>query len=461
MVQFHSQTIAPIQSHTDPDKEYTALTRKIVKLTGHEYIGTKDTLISRPEREARYRKALELVNNQLQLGMDDKDLRIMTLAYVALSEVSRFGGEPLMDSERYGENTATHSIHTPLRMHKILRKALQRMNAKESEESQHLRQMTGLCLLMHDLGEAIGEPGSLAQESTQKGFKKDKPAIEAVVMDFILRLATHAVEADDPQAFYSRLDQIKMKDMHQRASVSSNEELLATVRDKLGEAPSISADGEARVELFSDLWNVVEHPNKTPERFAAEPTAFISLLASMNEHAQGTGHFVKFNHKDREYDPNSQVRPTWLAQSVRVMKNASYTEGELGHLYAQAKTPLEKAVAIEAKKEAYTKMIDVLRWGPGAVDRALQSAEENTELPVTHPGRQEEMSQLLLRSMDQEAEPYAIRTIEDRDNLLALYDWALHKDDFVPTPGKTLIAAPPAEFSQDMARTIAKAAGRG
>lgn len=448
----------PKVKEPNADQEYRDLTQQIVKLTGHEVINPEGALIPREQREENYRDAIVLLNKRLKLGMDEKDIEIMTLVYTALSEVPRFGGDIHMDPIK-GENTGTHSIHTPIRAHKLIRKALEKLQLPESRESVVMRQLTCLCLVPHDIGEAIGEPGSLAQEvdHAHVKFSKNKPEAEKLVLNAIMRMAAHAVErkeAHDDDAyqkyFYAHLDRIKMPDISKHALVSSNEEFLTTVRDRLGIPPEITMDSEGRISTFSAFWNMIEEKDYVPNRFQGDTTIngkFIGWLASLSEHIQGTAHFIKFLQK--EDDPTQKLFPAKLMQSARIVANMKYTEGELGMLFANAHTDFEKALAIEAKKEVYRKCIDFLSHGPAAIDR---NATNISEYKPNHPKRPEEIKTLVDKSAEEGAlqkqagNEQAIRNIETKERLIAMYEWAREQDNFIPAAGQILITSPPEPF---------------
>lgn len=440
----------PDNKSQSPDDEYWNLTYQLVALTGHEQAFEEaGGLKPRAEREANYRKAVGVVNRNLKLGFDETDVEILTLVYTALSEVTRFGGNEHIAPEK-AENTGTHSIHTPLWANLIIRRALERLGQEENRESVVMRQLAGMCLLPHDLGESLGEPGSLAQESKIAGFQKDKPAAEKLIANAILRLAAHAVERGDYRLFYQRLDEMKIPDIETTAPAQSNEEFLAQVKEKLGVPPQIGVENEGRVATFMDFWVMQEHAGHVPARFQGETSIhedFLSAFSSFSEHQQGEGHILVFLQKQDE--PERGLVSWSKVNSFRQMKNLKYNEGEVGDLFAAAKTPLEKAIAVEAKREAYAKSIEFLREGAAAVNR---EAAMDSELPADNLGREAEIAELARRSaaegqMQQfTGTGQAIRTVETKERLIAMYEWARDNDDFIPKPGQILIYDPPEPF---------------
>lgn len=462
-----SNEFHPEHTPGQTDAEYLRLTHHLVTLTGHEHImDAKGTLIPRAKREQNYQDAVEYINRHLKLGLEEKDIKMLTLVYTALSEVPRFGGDVHMEPIK-GENTGTHSLHTPIQAHRIISRALDKMGRADDRESVLLRQLTGLCLMPHDLGETLGEPGSLAQEvnHAHTGFKKDKPAAERLVLNAMLRLAAHAIEKDDLELFYKRVDQLRDPKLSDKAIASSSDEFLDMICKKLGTPPEISMDGEGRVAILRDFWRMQEEREFVPDRFQGDAQLngkFVSLLASLCEHVQGTAHFIKFCTKST--DPAGKQFPLSLAQGARMMANFKYTESEVGLLFANAKTDLEKAVATEAKREVYRRVVELIKLGPPVVNR--HATNLNERLP-SDALRAEEIKLLMRQSVAEGklqalgGNTMAIRNIETRERLVAIYEWARDHDEFIPKAGQILAMEPPEPFKAKDGGNVSRLAQQG
>ena len=327
------------------------------------------------------------------------------------------------------------------------------MESDDTPEAIKLRKVTGLALMLHDFGESLGEPGTLEQESKNASFQKDKPAAERLIMEGILYHAAAAVESGNYTKFYNRLDEMKIPDTSGKAQVESNEEFLAHVKERLGELPAISAESEARVDLFRQFWDLQEKAGNVPESLEGQINSeFIRNLCGLSEHMQGEGYFLAMLQRD-DSPENASGPASWSrVRSKYQLSNLKYNEGEVGNLFAHASTPLEKAVALEAKKEAYAKSIEFLELGSAAVDRF---ATPDSELSPKDPNRTAEIEALVEKSEAQGAELAAqgkgheVRPIETRERLVAMYKWALENDDFIPGPGQILVLNPPAEYRFD------------
>lgn len=449
--------VPPEQTPTD---EYWDLTRKLVYLTGHENWNLSGDAIAVYERRyGRFNVALETLNKYLKLNFDAKDIDLLTLVYVALSDSSRFGENEHI-AEEFRENTASHSLHAPLHAHLLIRRALERLKSDETEESVTLRYVISRCLLMHDLGEALGEPGSLAQESKNEDFAKDKPIVEELVARRILQNAAAAHGTGDVVGFLLRLKDIQIPNISAQAITLNDDDFLALVQSYLGPEPQISAEQQAHVDGLMDFWKLHEQ-TQAPARFATMNLNhdFIRQFASLSEHLQGEGHYLLFI-EDGPDGKGGAVSAERM-QSYRQIRNLNYNEGEVGNVFAAAKTPLEKAIAIEAKRQAYETSIGFLKKGPDAIDR---NATAQTELEAADPGRRAEIAELGRCSeeegatLDAQGLGHVIRTIETKERLIAMYEWARDNDDFIPAPGQTLIIDPPAEFKAVEGKFTAAAA---
>ncbi len=366
------------RSETSPmsaRENYARLSGQIVILAGHEHAHDRDGRpYTRQEWEDVMHKCLSHLNNELMLGLSKDALEVLTLCYTALTETPRYGGDPVIGRIE-GESTGVHSLHTMLQAQYVYQKALEE-NPHLSDDVDFFRnfQMTCLLLSVHDLGEILGEAGSLAAVADKGTFAvKDKTEFERGVFNFAVRLAVQVITDKKPKSeFYDRIDAVKsLMSVQNMGTEKSDEDLAAELARHMQEKIKLNYNGEKLFGFLRQAWEWVEEP-------AHSKSPFLSHLAAVCERMQGTRHINRqMANSPRSLVHGSDgrdhlVRVARLTPSYRIRVNADYVEGRLGFLCdaANLKEPREKILAEQAAARVYETMKGFLVSMPDAFFRA-------------------------------------------------------------------------------------------
>lgn len=366
-------------------ENYVRLSSQIAFLTGHEFARDRQgRSYTRQEWEDVMHKCLSHLNDELMLGLDDAAVEAMTLCYTVLTEATRFGGDPVI-GRRNGESTGVHSLHTMLQAQYIYQKALEE-NPPLSDDADFFRnfQMTCLMLAVHDLGELLGEAGSLAAAADAGNLAvKDKAAFERSVFDFAVRLAVQTVTDKKPKnEFYDRIDAVKsvMKVQNQGA-FKTDEQLTAELAELMQSEIKLNNAGRGLFDFLKNAWEWIEEPghSKYP---------FLGYLASACERIQGTRHLNRQLAESpgsplKSDDGSIQiVRTSTLSPGYRIIANAQYVEGKLSSICESADKGLlrERALAEQAAARIYDTQMGLFRNMPQAFFRDPAYAKQETRL---------------------------------------------------------------------------------
>lgn len=356
-------------------ENYARLSGQIVFLTGHQYAHDRQgRAYTRQEWEDVMHKCLSHLNDELMLGLSKEALDVLTLCYTVLTETPRYGGDPVI-GRKEGENTGVHSLHTMLQAQYIYQKALEE-NQWLADDVDFFRnfQLTCLLLSVHDLGELLGEAGSLAAVADKGTFAvKDKTEFERGVFNFAVRLAVQTVTDKRPtHEFYDRIDAVRsLMNVQNKGTEKTDEQLAAELARHMKENIRLNYNGEKLFGFLKQAWEWVEEP-------AHSKSPFLGHLAAVCERMQGTRHL----NRQMADSPRSlvhgtdgrdhMIRVARLTDSQRILVNADYVEGKLGFLCdaVDKRSPCEKTLAEQTAKRVYETMKSYLISMPDAFFRA-------------------------------------------------------------------------------------------
>lgn len=464
------------RSNYDPEKhflgkdaDYQKLTGAISHAVGHEvlYEGGDGQLIGRDERLKRYHDSIQLLNRELKLGFDDVEMKALSYMYTALSEAPRFQGDWMIEPTK-GENTGTHSLHTPLRALKIF-KEVQKRDPSIMQDLDFMKtfQTTALALMVHDFGEVAGEAGSLADEMKNKGAKKDKPRAERIAMRFFMHVAAKAAQDDNPDHFFSTLDRVKELAHIQNNITVKDEDMERELKQIMGQPDrkSLNAAMKRFVDQSIELWDMQESKGGDRSRFTrarykhvSGNLPFIGNMVSACEHAQGTGHLVRHYAGAKtqvKWDGETYEIPVHrLNVGNRLRKNAAYVEGEVGDIFAAARkdNKLEQTAARAMRDEIYGISKEFFLGGPEYLVVMPEAVETDVEKnPEGRVGEIDAASKLFrdwctaTHQDGKKHDPMFYGPILSRDAVVSLYSRAIMQD-YETKPGEVLIKSQPEEL---------------
>ncbi len=362
-----------IQSERPQSAEivYERLSAQIAALTGHEFTTNRHgRAFSRAQWHENLHKSLSYINERLHLGLKRPVVDMLALCYTVLQESPRYRGEPVIEQHK-GENTAVHSLHTPLQAFRIFQKALETQPLL-GEDVDFFRSFQMICLtmLVHDLGEMFGEAGSLAQVVSAGSFDvKDKTAFERAVFTHGVRLAIScAIDgAISEKDFFDRIDRIKGNlNVQNQGTKKSDEQMAGEVKAQTGEDVTLSRHGQNLFAFLLENWEGIENPDHSRH-------PFLYRLGAVCERVQGTRHLNRMitsclNQVMKDDGSTEDVLVHSLSVGRRLTVNAQYCEGHVGELSAETdeNSEMEKTLRRFALEWVYQTSIDFFEKGPEA-----------------------------------------------------------------------------------------------
>lgn len=326
------------------EDNYDEASKFIASITGYEFLH-----VERPERTIHMRQALEYINQHGRLGMEESDLELLTLYYTALSEVRRFGGDPVMNPDQ-GENPATHSLQGVALKERVFSNAMHQLNDRRRKDRlditatpEHAHQfalhsqLAGLGFLAHDMGEVLGEFSSVAQRSVAGNSIEEDPDAERKVFAYMLRLAAHCLDNEKKGDtvhgtgfFFQEVDRLRQSaGLSDATGASRGVPKTATELDNLLQSPvSLDASSDQRVAQWTAIWDMAERGDSQPmHKIWGQEGAnipFLNQLVKSLDHVQGTRHFIRTGNRERmkEFDGR------------RVIGQYHYVESEVAPMFA-------------------------------------------------------------------------------------------------------------------------------
>jgi hypothetical protein len=253
-----------------------------------------------------------------------------------------------------------------------------------------------LGVLVHDMGEILGELSSLAQRSVNKSLR-EQPEVERDIFRIALSEAYRATanDAQGRESFY-----LFLHDMRSAAGIGHPSAESSALGDAIARFAGLNKERplpEAivrRVEKYLALYDMAELKSEVP----GANGKFIGNAVKVIEHLQGCRHYWRFaprapgDVRPRIFSPGSLPSVTvghWVQRdshdpipvrflsNYRMMRNMQYCETELSHLCAAAKTVDERALARELCKGVYMSQAEAL-----CISRPVLDREVRTEHPL-------------------------------------------------------------------------------
>lgn len=360
------------------DNFYPAVVGELLPLGGYEY-QTPD-----------FHSAIRLIDSRLNLRFDPLQLEVLGLMLTGLSQANRFRND-IHIAQRYGENSSVHSCHSSVLMTEMFRRAALLESFAQTAIVHTMRVTATIGVLVHDMGEILGEFNSVAQRTSNANLAED-PNTERNIFECALRLAYKSVLDRQPYNFYQAL-----KHMREDAGIGKPGASEVTPIPELlknYQVPAFDPQIEDSIQLFLQAYDLAELKN--PE-LRSSNEMFIGYAVKAVEHMQGTRHFTRFSTKDPSYRrinlfsphsvESSEARnPRWgggvrseetlplsLSESRRIIKNIEYVEGEVGELFHYARTNEELALACAIRNSVYQTIIEWFNASGGLIDRRNQA----------------------------------------------------------------------------------------
>lgn len=375
MVHFITAQDGYTQSELSHMPIYHEVTKHVSALVGHECLPA-----DRRAREVNYRQALSFVNSFSDLGLDAKDIDLFGLYFTALSDSRRFGGDKVLEKEA-GENPSTHSLQAVCLKQRIFDEAANAQVQSRSRLSglqrlQHLEhsQMTGLAVLMHDMGEVLGEFTTAVQRFNDKNLKED-PEAERTIFRYVLRMALEAQETGDREKFFARIDDLKKKTRitKEDGSAGGIPKSSEFLNQYLQPPITLSAENEQRFAQLTAVWDMAEgfhHPLHDTWEKQGINVGFVNQMTKSIDHVQGTRHMVRWARKGsiaQIPDYGADRSDIAHVDQNRAQGNLRYCEAEAGGLFAKlgkAPSPVLTAIARQQAASLYNTISDLVDVSP-------------------------------------------------------------------------------------------------
>jgi hypothetical protein len=368
-----------------PPGFYQQLGRAVIPVLGYEY------------KRTNYPEALKRINQNLALQLDSVDLEVFSHMFTGLAGARRFRGD-LHISEMMGENSAAHSIHCPILATDFFRSAGLLARDTQNYNVMQLRMDICLGLLLHDMGEILGELSSLAQRTTNHD-QEELPDVERDIFSITLTEAYRAVTSSDNDAipFYEFLDT-----MHEDAGIGQGDggstdfqRLQSTIKahKQRQAANPLPEDIKARIDRYLALYDMAELKDTRTTPYSI----FVGNTIKVIEHLQGLRHLLRFASIDSADTrlnlsfPNrlpSTRQNSWVKEGVgdmipmrytsnyRMKKSSQYMHSGLRQMCEAASTPLEQALAQVVRNKLYEGMAEWVSVTRPVFDRSAQREDD-------------------------------------------------------------------------------------
>lgn len=391
----------------------------LTSIEDKERVATMRELVGVDQQSPDYRKALETINHDSGLGLDEKDIAILELVYTSLSRnAKRFGGNVMLD-ERYKGDSASHSIMTGILIDKLFQ------GLPESYETTSLRHDAVLGILMHDVGEICGEFSSFSQRVHNPSLQENAE-LELLIIHHALRLAAVAVEHNSPELFYRGIESLKKLVDSQGPDISP-QYLSKQIRET--NLPALSEDSQHHIEKLAYYAQLAE-----------AGVGYRAHLIKNADRTQALKHLMRFMEKGdfavalRDHDSR------WM------MKFFEHREKDLGNLFAASSTPMEFALAERWRDYIYQSISTFLEKAPTVIDRtapkdeppAGKSAARQTHInALTQRHRAARTAMAVDDTRDDKRGGNSLLNVETRYRLMSLYRKAIEVG-YIPKSGEVL-----------------------
>ncbi len=368
-----------------PDDDfYPSAVQDILTFCGNEYETTD------------FHSAIQYLNQILKLSLNNREEKVLGLLFTGLSQAFRFGGSIYIQPQ-LGENSAVHSCHSAILATEMFRRA--GLLENESDEVSEMRVVISMALLVHDMGEILGELSSVDQRSRNAALKEE-PEIERRIFEIALRYAYSGVESGRSCDFYKNLKNLRNKVEARSKEIGFCDALREVTEECV--APKLSDSSEkAMKELFLEPYELSEiHDVKVLDK----SSLFIGYVAKAIERMQGTRHLTRFCTKDETYvrlhlfSPHSSPAnsptvatdsyssekeltvPLSWADSARLRSSSRYLEEDLGYMFKYAQSDIDRKLARTVCSAVYLTQVELLNASSPFIDRISNESDETVTL---------------------------------------------------------------------------------
>ncbi len=445
---------------------YRSETKYIAQMVGGERGDKKD-----------FFTALTYINNTSHLGLDDFEIEVLGRILTELGRHHRFVGDDTINVF-WGENPATHSlqsinileyvIHNYVKHKSQLTQGIadeQRfldMADQHTKELTKIRQWAALGLVLHDMGEVLGEPRVLHGENLL-AEDMDPTEFEGKVLEKVMALAIASVEEGERAgdltstrgSFYQNvrtmeaalgIEKRKLESTYRKITTNDLNAALKTMP-----TPALSETGQNRLDQLMAIWHFVEEPGKShdtsnPNTKLPENIGFIGNFVKAIEHNQGMRHITRFALKEKktEQQPNSTLgraaRNPYVAAAItffkqslskskadstgngtqslsdmpleRIAKTLRFAERDLPPLFESANTDIEHGLAVTQKEFLYASTIAYL-------NEAMKPYDVTAEYGIATASPNEGGT--------------GAKKLSLQERLMTLYEAAIEDQEFAPT----------------------------
>jgi len=334
----------------------------------HFYASTIRELLpllgSHEHQDYDYRSALEVLNDRVVLGLEPHELIACSYMLTALARSVRFKSDIHIESST-GEHSAVHTVHSIIMVVDMFRRAGLLATHRRSPEIDLLRRDLSISILLHDMGEVLGEFSSLGQRVVMSGLS-EIPEVEAKVFEKVMHLALIASQEHNPSLFYSQVSDLRRAaNIAGFASGAVSAEHVLGLLDQLDfrvlSRFTLDEKHAASLKKFTHFYYAAEL--KIGE--ASDRDLFIGNATKVIEHIQGSRHFMRFATREptservRIYStptfPSTFERttsdefktslPVSLSSSVSMLGTIKYLDSGVHALMANAKSEVEIRLA--------------------------------------------------------------------------------------------------------------------
>lgn len=315
-----------------------------------------------------YHSLIGILDRELHLGLPPLDREVLILMLTGLSSANRFDGDIFIEP-RLGENSAIHSCHSAILLTEIFRRAGLFDSANSGDPAiGAMRLKMTLGMLVHDMGEMLGEFSSLAARA--HGQKGDHDLNdERLIFECSLRCAFQSVLEERPDYFYRTI--VEMRSDHERG-----DKPLAELINKYDSNP-LPVALEERIALYLSIYDLAELTHGVE---FSDHDRFLGNAIKAIEHLQGTRHWIRFSTRESDGVPPSlfyeqsieqqkargpladsspATLPLCLADSARMVSSLRFSEDRVGEIFHYAKTSTEQVLAKSIRDATYLTVIEL------------------------------------------------------------------------------------------------------
>lgn len=339
---------------------------------------------------------VDVLEHTLRLGLSDLQNQAFALLLTGLSQTQRFRNEIFVEP-KLGDNTAIHSCHSAVLLNELFRRAGLLDDAHQTPEIIVLRVQATISALVHDMGEILGEPTTLAERQNNADLMEANDYERPVFAGF-LRMAFWAVENRSVPEFYHTLQSFRRLATFSEDAPPDLRFVQYELRALNG--LKVSAESEKSIAAILNAYDVVESSN--PEIDSSE-RQFVAALVKTVERLQGLRHYTRFGTKDLHYtrldlfnrpEESSPVLGPFAGTdearntiafihhySPMILKQGVRMEENLPKLFAHAATEAQQALARTVRNAVYISQVEWYNAGPPFVQLPIKNGASKDNGP--------------------------------------------------------------------------------